>query len=474
MGMASRRSRWSVLPETAVKLGRARKLAARGLTLKAIAKQVKLSESTLRRHQIKPQPAVAHTRLTRSDTRPEPAVRVKAQGGAGLSEATRDTRGQPPSADTRRTMRLVVNTLGGEQMQISAGDFEIALDRTGDGWRCADRAPAADDADIFEQATRHALLGGAIARAVDRRVVKPEHADVLAAHVVAADSGQSCDDTADGAQPIAFAMAAIWTLNQIGADLERRWADGYGGVGDADLPGPPAGDLIDASFVQQDPLRSDDSDMYVDTCVERAMRSIAGGTHIVMEHFPIERLPEEMEAHHTQQAADLGLDSEDGAVTHNSPAEIAQRLGIGSVVGGDLGFLKDAYEAHAAAGTGVYANGAVVVSAAHRLGADTPEFQRWAHQHLSLADLPEDSSVAASKPHAVGGVLDTAFYGSHDEGSDTNLAVATAATIAETLPDLFDAAVQEFYAYGLEQPSAMLAPFTAQYPQVAARIQASL
>ena len=72
------------------------------------------------------------------------------------------------------------------------------------------------------------------------------------------------------------------------------------------------------------------------------------------------------------------------------------------------------------------------------------------------------------------GVLDTAIHGSRDEGSDTELAAAAAAAIAETLPDLFDAAVQEFCRHGMEEPDQMLAPSKARYPQVAARIQASL
>ena len=238
-------------------------------------------------------------------------------------------------------------------------------------------------------------------------------------------------------------------------------------------PNAPARDLLDASFVQRDPLRYDTADTYRDTCVERAMRSIAGGEHVATEYFPIEILPTEAQAHYVQQAAALSLDIDDRAVAHNSPAEIAQRLGIGSVVGGDLGFLKDAYETHVAAGTGVHVNGAIVVSAAHRLGADTPEFQRWVRQHLSLEDLAENGALAESKPHAVGGVLDTAIYGSHAKGSDTELAVATAATIAEALPDLFDVAVKEFYTWGMEEPAEMVAPFAA-YPDVAARVQAAV
>ena len=431
--MPAKRSPRGSRPENQAKVAQARKLAERGLTLKAIAANVALSESTLRRHGIKPRPKQRAAAA-------EPALKPAAAPSGGRSEQSE-----------RHT-------------QVTVGDFAVDLDRTANGWRCAARAPETSDADAFEQATRQALIGGAIARAINQRVVKPEHVDVLAAHMVDAldgPDGSGCDATADGAHPVAFSMAAIWALNQLAADLERQWA----AIGDSAQPLVPADDLLDVSFAQRDPLRDNSAHTYADTCVERAMRSTASGPYILVEHFPIEILPCEV------LAAASG-DAED-AFALNSPVYIAERLGVGSVVGGDLGFLLDAYEAHAAAGTGVCVSGPVVVSAAHRMGADTQQFRSWARKHLSPDENTHGPVGAAVQRNAVCGVLDTAVYGSHGEGSDTDLAVAAAVTIAETMPDLFEAAGSEFYAYGLEQPEEILAPFAA-HPDVAAQIQAGI
>ena len=118
MGMASNRSKRGVLPGTATKLARARQLAERGEALKAIAKQVDLSESTLRRYKIRPQPAAPSTLITQADPR----------GVAKTDEQIR--------------MPSVTYTRDGRQMQISAGDLDVTLDRS-DG-RVALRRPCPD------------------------------------------------------------------------------------------------------------------------------------------------------------------------------------------------------------------------------------------------------------------------------------------------------------------------------------------
>ena len=296
-------------------------------------------------------------------------------------------------------------------------------------------------AEKYEAEVRCALIGGSVAQTLNDGLVEPGDMELLMAHIDSLLNGTEIEiDPPEGTIAAAWEGVALRTVNRVGADLERRWDE----AGD-ELPG--GSDLLSDTFFERDPLRNDDSEEYVDTCVERAMRAIAGGDHVVKEHFPLETIVCDALANAPDDDPDVaGL---------NSPAYIAEVTGLGGRVG-DLGICYDMYEAHKKAGTGVYVNGVIVVSAAHRLGADSDAFRQWVTENIVVGDdLPATSAEAESKPHAVGCVLDNVIYGA----PDADVAMAALDVIADVAGDEFDAGVQEFYAWGMESNEEMEEPF---------------
>ena len=296
-------------------------------------------------------------------------------------------------------------------------------------------------AEKYEAEVRCALIGGSVALTLNDGLVEPDDMGLLMAHIDSLLNGAEVEiDPPEGTIAAAWEGVALRTVNRVGADLERRWDE----AGD-ELPG--GSDLLADTFFERDPLRNDDPEEYVDTCVERAMRAIAGGDHVVKEHFPLETIVCDALANAPDDDPDVaGL---------NSPAYIAEVTGLGGRVG-DLGICYDMYEEHKKAGTGVYVNGVVVVSAAHRLGADSDEFRQWVAENIVVGDdLPATSAEAESKPHAVGCVLDNVIYGA----PDSDVAMAALKVISDVAGDEFDAGVQEFYAWGMESDEEMEEPF---------------
>ena len=179
--------------------------------------------------------------------------------------------------------------------------------------------------------------------------------------------------------------------------------------------GPVASRLLPDGFETHDPLSDPGALGYVDTCVNKALRTVGTGKQVFMEHLPIERIP----------AASGG--------TH-SPVAAAEKTGLGSVVGGDLGVFADLYEAHMTAGTGASPQGIVILSKAHRVAPESDEFRRWVREHIKIGeDEYRHTMLADAKPWAIGGVLDAVVY---DE-PDTALAKRALKVLAEEAPEEF-------------------------------------
>ena len=366
-----------------------------------------------------------------------------------------------------------------EIMAADVGGFVIVLEACSGRWAYSGSAPAGANPVAYTHAVKEALIGAAMSKALNERLVPSRHMAVLAEHVSTLMGGRCAAATVDGVDPIAFQAAGMWVLNQIGADFMTRWAsldpadiqpltfelltDDYcahdpllvAGGADGDTPA----NIIVSEPDDIDELRSaiasvsadlhdegqelldyvlarhgDDPDSqqpgpvvassgYVPTCVEQAYRHFAGGDHILIEPFPLTRLPDE--------------------ATTNSPAAAASRTGLGSVIGGGLGACAAFYEAHTAAGTGAPPSGIIVMSAAHRDNPASEDFRRWVREHLN----PPSQSPAGSRSHdlrerAVAGVLDVVAY---DE-PDADIAAAALATVADHAPDQFVGAVTRFAA----------------------------
>ena len=201
-------------------------------------------------------------------------------------------------------------------------------------------------------------------------------------------------------------------------------------------PAPSPSRLLPDGFEANDPLHNPKLVGYADTCTEKALRAVGAGNQVFMEYLPIERI-----------VADL--------VT-NSPVAAAEKTGLGSVVGGDLGVFADLYEAHMTAGTGAVPMGLVILSKAHRAAPESDEFRAWVREHIKIGeDENRGTALADSKPWSIGGVLDTAAHGE----PDADLAVRALKVLAEEAPEEFRSGVQEFCAWELETDKEMLAPF---------------
>ena len=326
--------------------------------------------------------------------------------------------------------------------EISASD--VQLRRNADGvWRCADRAASIAfhyDTEVmrrqavtrYRDAARGALIGGAIAEALNNKVVQPDAVHALSAHISGLLAGRPSSETANGCTPIAVEAAAMHVLNRISADATHRWDEA------ADGGAAARSQLLHPSFYDNDPLRSDAPDLYTDTCVEQATHSIAAGAHVVMDYYPIERIVFE-------------------AMTM-SPVTAAERTGLGSVVGGGPGFFSEMHQAHKDAGTGAHPNGMIVLSQAHRCQPGSDEFSGWVRDNLlsSPHEKPASTPVEA-RVSAICGVIDVAVQ----RDPDADLAVAALAAVAEIAPDDFDRGVKGFCSFDDETDAEILAAFRA-------------
>ena len=314
-----------------------------------------------------------------------------------------------------------------ETITVAGRSVQIVHDQVS-GWRCSAEPPAGATPEDYQQAIEAALVGAAVAHTLNVGMVVPDNLEVLAAHIDALAKGEPCAETAWGAQPIAFEAAAFYTLNQVADDMHQRW-EGY-------IPAPSRSRLLPDGFETDDPLRDRETVSYAETCTDKALRAVGAGNQVFMEYLPLERIV--------------------GDLVTNSPVAAAEKTGLGSVVGGDLGVFADLYEAHMTAGTGAVPMGLVVLSKAHRAAPESDEFRAWVREHIKIGeDEPRDTALADSKPHSIGGVLDTAVQ----KAPDADLAVRALKVLAEEAPEEFRSGVQEFCAWELETDKEMLAPF---------------
>ena len=344
---------------------------------------------------------------------------------------------------------MLGGVIGDETPMVEAqiGDNNLLLEKVEDEWRFVDpmtemsmgfdfnKLTAIGDseqaAEAYQKTVEFALVGNAVAEAVNAGMVKPdaESLAALTSHISAMQEGETSDATIDGVDSIAFEAVGFWTLNQVADDMRQRWDN-------ATEDGPAPSRLLSAEMVENDPLRDPDAVGYVDTCTDKALRAVGAGKQVFMEYLPIERI-----------VCDT--------IT-NSPVTAAEKTGLGSAVGGDPGVFADLYEAHMAAGTGAYPQGMIILSKAHRADPESDEFRAWVREHIKIGeDENRETALAEAKPWSIGGVLDAAVYGE----PDTELAVRAMKVLAEEAPEEFRSGIQEFYAWGLETEEEMLAPF---------------
>ena len=317
--------------------------------------------------------------------------------------------------------------LRSETITVAGSEVEIAHDPES-GWRCTATPPAGAAAEDYQQATEAALMGAAAAETLNAAMVDPEHLGLLAAHMNALREGTTCAETVPGVDPVAFEAVAFYALNQVAADMAQRWND-------ATEAGPAPSRLLPDGFEAHDALRDSEERGYADTCVNKALREVGAGKQVFMEQLPIERIV--------------------GSTVSNSPVTAADKTGLGSVVGGDLGVFSDLYEAHTAAGTGAYPLGLVILSKAHRVDPESDEYRHWVREHIKINEEESHSLLDDSKPWAICGVLDAVVY----DAPDTELAKRALKVLAEEAPEEFEAGVAEFCSWDLETEEQILAPF---------------
>ena len=318
--------------------------------------------------------------------------------------------------------------LRSETITVAGSTVEIVHDPES-GWRCAATPPVGADVGDYQQATEAALMGAAAAETLNAAMVGSEHLGLLTAHMNALRAGTTCAETVPGVDPVAFEAVAFYALNQAAADMAQRWND-------ATEAGPAASRLLPDGFETHDPLRDPGARGYVDTCVDKALREVGAGKQMFMELLPIERIV--------------------GSTVSHSPVTAAEKTGLGSVIGGDPGVFADLYEAHMAAGTGVYPLGLVILSKAHRVAPESDEYRHWVREHIKINEgESRQSALADSKPLAICGVLDAVVY---DE-PDTELAKRALKVLAEEAPEEFEAGIAEFCGWELETEEQILAPF---------------
>ena len=302
-----------------------------------------------------------------------------------------------------------------ETISVAGSTVEIVHDPES-GWRCGAEPPVGAAAEDYQQATEAALMGAAAAATLNAGMVDSEHLGVLAAHMNALREAATCAETVPGADPVAFEAVAFYALNQVAADMYQRWDN-------ATEAGPAASRLLPDGFEAHDPLPHPRA-----RCVDEALRKVGAGKQMLMEYLPIERIPAAVGATH-------------------SPAAAAEKTGLGSVVGGDLGVFADLYEAHMTAGTGACQQGIVILSKAHRVAPESDEFRRWVREHIKISeDESLHTALTDSKPWAIGGVLDAVVY----DAPDTELAKRALKVLAEEAPEEFEAGVAEFCSWELE------------------------
>ena len=303
-----------------------------------------------------------------------------------------------------------------QTLTLDVAGANIVLAHGSRGWRCASEPPApAAAADTYQKATEAALIAAGIAAAINALIVDPAHAQIVAEHADALLTATHSTATAGGAEPIAFEAAAFYALNQTTIDWNNRWRN-------ETTAGPAPSRLLDERYVLNDPLRN--RQQFADSCVERAFRRVAAGEQVCIEHLPFERAPR----------ASAGT---------YSPMEVAQRTGLGSVVGTGPGVCADLHDAHVAAGTGAGPTGLVVLAAAHRDPPETEAFRVWVCEHLLVND-GGGGGIADTRTLAVADVAEVAA----GDGPDATLATRVLDAVSWHAPDVHRCGVAAFRQHG--------------------------
>ena len=224
---------------------------------------------------------------------------------------------------------------------ITAGDHQVAVVHSPSGWVCDPDIPSEAPSAPHRQPLASALLGAAVAHSLNVGMIRPQedHMAALDAHIAALRRGKTTDATASGANPLAFAAAALYTLDQVTIYCtSARQA--------ADTEGVPLARLLPEGLIVND-LRCTTASGDDEALIGLALQTVGQSESLVGERTPWELLVSD-------------------TVTH-SPARIAAATGLGSVVGTGPEVFAELHDTRViAGGDNTTLTGLAVLSAAHR------------------------------------------------------------------------------------------------------------
>ena len=96
-----------------------------------------------------------------------------------------------------------------QQLTVRVVDAELVLVHGPGGWRCLAEPPAGACDAVYQRAAEAALAGAGLAVALNALIVDPAHAQIVASHMDAMLAGDACDETVQGAMPVAFEAARV-------------------------------------------------------------------------------------------------------------------------------------------------------------------------------------------------------------------------------------------------------------------------
>ena len=327
-------------------------------------------------------------------------------------------------------------------IEVAIGGSTAALERSEHLWRLAPDPPDTNDPDEYQHHTETALMGRAIADLLSAGHIQTAHLGPLTAHMDALREGTNCEETAQGAEPVAFRAAAFHALNHTAVGARRANAATM----------PTTRQILPPGFLQRDPRRGRRDDG--GTCMERAVASVASPPH---PHS------DDLDSHPLIQI----IEQCDSLVT---PEATAQRTGLGTVIGADLGFCATMHDTAALCDNSLL-TATVVLSKAHASPPDSEPFRIWLNDNIGFAadesyHSVHRTAVGCHKLASLVGVLDAVVY--NDPGSATAVAVTDAASRHQ--PAELHAAVREWLSWGTHTPNDLLAPFAA-HPELLSRLE---
>ena len=148
-------------------------------------------------------------------------------------------------------------------IEVAIGGSTAVLERSERLLRLAPDPPDTNDPDEYQQHAETALMGRAIADLLSAGHIQTAHLGPLTAHMDALREGTNCEETAQGAEPVAFSAAALHALNHTAVGARRANAATM----------PTTRQILPPGFLQRDPRRGRRDDG--GTCMERAVASVA-------------------------------------------------------------------------------------------------------------------------------------------------------------------------------------------------------